>query len=50
MLCLNSCPVGAIIGGKKQIHLIDPEKCIKCGTCLDICSANFDAVECISKS
>ncbi|MGZ7069756.1 MAG: NADH-ubiquinone oxidoreductase-F iron-sulfur binding region domain-containing protein, partial [Methanobacterium sp.] len=50
MLCLNSCPVGAIIGGKKQIHLIDPEKCIKCGTCLDICSAKFDAMECISKS
>ncbi|MGZ7049856.1 MAG: NADH-ubiquinone oxidoreductase-F iron-sulfur binding region domain-containing protein [Methanobacterium sp.] len=50
MLCLRSCPVGAVSGGKKQIHMINPEKCIKCGTCLDICSANFDAVECISKS
>ncbi|MGZ7208310.1 MAG: NADH-ubiquinone oxidoreductase-F iron-sulfur binding region domain-containing protein [Methanobacterium sp.] len=50
MLCLRSCPVGAVSGGKKQIHMINPEKCIKCGTCLDTCSAKFDAVECISKS
>ncbi|MGZ7067056.1 MAG: NADH-ubiquinone oxidoreductase-F iron-sulfur binding region domain-containing protein [Methanobacterium sp.] len=50
MLCLRSCPVGAVSGGKKQIHMINPEKCIKCGTCLDTCSAKLDAVECISKS
>jgi NAD-dependent dihydropyrimidine dehydrogenase PreA subunit len=50
MLCLRSCPVGAVSGGKKQIHLIDPDKCIKCGTCLDICSAKSDAVECVLKN
>lgn len=49
MLCLKACPVSAISGGKKQIHLIDTEKCIKCGTCVDICSAKFDAVDCIPK-
>lgn len=49
MICLNSCPVGAIIGGKKQIHKINKSKCIKCGTCIDACSEKFDAIECISK-
>ncbi|HEX3013150.1 MAG TPA: 4Fe-4S binding protein [Methanobacterium sp.] len=36
-------------GEKKQPHVIDPEKCIKCGTCIDICAAKFDAIERISK-
>lgn len=50
MLCLRSCPVGAVSGGKKQIHLINTDKCIKCGTCRDICSAKSDAVECVLKN
>jgi len=49
MICLKSCPVDAIIGGKKQIHKINQSKCIKCGTCIDACSEKFDAIECIYK-
>ncbi len=49
MLCLKSCPVGAIKGGKKQIHVIDQSKCIRCGTCMEVCSGKFDAIECVSK-
>jgi NADH-quinone oxidoreductase subunit F len=45
MLCLKSCPSGAITGSKKEIHLIDPEKCIKCGTCIELCSGKYDAIE-----
>ena len=33
MACARRCPADAIIGGKKQIHVIDQDKCIKCGTC-----------------
>jgi NADH:ubiquinone oxidoreductase subunit F (NADH-binding)/(2Fe-2S) ferredoxin/ferredoxin len=43
MLCRKRCPVEAITGEKKQLHVIDPEKCIKCGVCYDSC--RFDAVE-----
>ena len=46
MVCLSRCPVGAIAGGKKRIHVIDQEKCIRCGTCLEVC--RFDAVRRIS--
>ena len=40
--CARLCPVGAISGSPKQMHLIDREKCIKCGLCMRNC--NFDAV------
>ncbi|MEW6377086.1 MAG: NADH-quinone oxidoreductase subunit NuoF [Thermodesulfobacteriota bacterium] len=43
-ICLKNCPSGAVIGGKKQIHVIDQDKCIKCGICLDICPEKFSAV------
>jgi len=29
MRCLKSCPVGAIRGGKKLVHVIDQTKCTK---------------------
>jgi len=48
MLCIKSCPVDAIDGVKKEPHVIDQSKCIKCGTCIELCSKN-DAVECISE-
>lgn len=41
-LCLNNCPVNAVSGEKKQAHTINPEMCIKCGTCHDVCK--FGAV------
>ena len=40
--CLRACPVGAISGEKKKLHVIDPNACIKCGKC--IASCRFGAV------
>ena len=40
--CSAECPVKCISGEKKKVHIIDQEKCIKCGTCYDVC--RFDAV------
>jgi len=48
MLCLKACPVDAITGAKWQVHEIDQSKCIKCGTCMDVCPPRFSAVECVS--
>lgn len=42
-LCARKCPVEAISGNKKEAHIIDTEKCIKCGHCFDACK--FNAVE-----
>ena len=44
MICLRNCPVGAISGGKKQVHVIDQNKCTKCGTCFEVCPSRFGAV------
>jgi NADH-quinone oxidoreductase subunit F len=33
----------AIAGARKQAHVIDGGRCIKCGICVEAC--NFDAVE-----
>jgi NADH:ubiquinone oxidoreductase subunit F (NADH-binding)/(2Fe-2S) ferredoxin/NAD-dependent dihydropyrimidine dehydrogenase PreA subunit len=46
LLCLKECPAGAIQGDKDQVHWIDQEKCIKCGTCYEVCS--FHAVKKLS--
>ena len=35
--CARKCPVGAIQGAVKEVHVIDQEKCIKCGVCMDTC-------------
>ncbi len=40
--CMRACPVTAIIGEKKEPHLIDQELCIRCGSCRQACK--FDAV------
>ncbi len=42
-LCALKCPVKAISGEKKKVHIIDQELCVKCGQCHDVC--NFSAVE-----
>ena len=44
MICARNCPVDAIEGGKNVIHVIIQDKCIKCGTCLDVCPPRFDAI------
>ena len=36
-LCARKCPVGAISGTVKNPHVIDQDKCIKCGACIDSC-------------
>lgn len=36
-LCSRMCPVRAITGETKQMHVIDQDKCTKCGTCLTVC-------------
>ncbi|MFC2173264.1 NADH-ubiquinone oxidoreductase-F iron-sulfur binding region domain-containing protein [Acidobacteriota bacterium] len=44
LICLKKCPVDAIDGGKRKIHIIDQDRCTNCGTCLEVCPAKFDAV------
>lgn len=48
MLCLKNCPVDAIDGEKRKIHVIDQSKCTKCGTCYDVCPPKIGAVRKIS--
>lgn len=36
-LCSRVCPTNAITGKVKELHVIDQEKCIKCGACMDRC-------------
>jgi NADH-quinone oxidoreductase subunit F len=43
LLCNKNCPTGAVSGEKKKPQKIEPEKCIKCGACRDVCK--FEAVE-----
>lgn len=50
MICARKCPVEAIDGGKKRIHVIDQEKCTNCGTCIEVCPSRFGAVEKISRT
>lgn len=38
--CARICPVGAITGTVKNLHLIDLTKCIKCGACMSKCHFN----------
>jgi len=35
--CVKACPVSAIAGEKKQVHLINQVKCVKCGRCFNAC-------------
>lgn len=39
-LCARNCPVDAISGKVKELHVIDHDKCIKCGKCMDHCKFN----------
>ncbi|MEE0772091.1 MAG: NADH-quinone oxidoreductase subunit NuoF [Anaerovoracaceae bacterium] len=42
-LCSKNCPVDAISGKVREKFVIDQEKCIKCGKCLEMCK--FDAID-----
>jgi len=47
MICAKACPVDAITGEKKEVHVLDQSKCIRCGMCLEKCPKKFRAVECV---
>jgi Fe-S-cluster-containing hydrogenase component 2 len=34
---MRVCPTAAITGKVKELHVIDQEKCVKCGVCVDKC-------------
>jgi len=40
--CARNCPVECIVGNRKEPHVIDQARCIKCGRCFEVC--RFDAV------
>ena len=42
-LCARVCPVDAISGEKKGVHVINTAKCIKCNACFEKCK--FGAIE-----
>ena len=42
--CVGTCTVEAISSNKKRIKVVDQEKCVKCGTCLDACPPQYNAV------
>jgi NADH-quinone oxidoreductase subunit F len=44
LICLRNCPVEAISGDKRMVHVIDQSKCISCGACLEVCPPKFSAV------
>jgi len=44
-ICFKICPVSAISGDPKDLHIIDQGLCIKCGMCMDKCPEKFNAIE-----
>jgi NADH:ubiquinone oxidoreductase subunit F (NADH-binding)/(2Fe-2S) ferredoxin len=46
MVCARNCPTEAISGERRKPHHIDPEVCIRCGICMQVC--NFNAIEVVS--
>ncbi|MDH3216480.1 MAG: NADH-quinone oxidoreductase subunit NuoF [Candidatus Krumholzibacteria bacterium] len=43
-ICIPACTTGAITGEHKRVHAIDQEKCLRCGTCFDVCPPKVAAV------
>ena len=41
-VCIKYCPSGAIKGERKELHVIDQEKCVRCGLCMSVCK--LDAI------
>ncbi len=42
--CILTCPTEAIKGEKGEVKHIDQEKCVNCGTCLEVCPPEYNAV------
>jgi len=36
-LCTKHCPANCITGSAKEPHIIDEERCLKCGACMEKC-------------
>jgi len=45
MVCMRNCTSGAISGSKREPHVIDVERCSRCGICMDVCKFNAVIVE-----
>lgn len=43
LLCARACPNQAITGAKREIHVIDQDRCDRCGICKAVC-VRHDAV------
>ncbi|MCC6148600.1 MAG: SLBB domain-containing protein [Anaerolineaceae bacterium] len=41
-VCAKNCPIGAIAGERRKLHVIDQETCVRCGICIQTC--NFGAI------
>ena len=39
-VCARYCPVNAISGEKKGVHVIDPTVCTQCGMCYQVCTSD----------
>ncbi len=37
LLCKKACPVQAISGERKELHVIDQDACMLCGKCYQVC-------------
>ncbi|MBI5528926.1 MAG: SLBB domain-containing protein [Deltaproteobacteria bacterium] len=42
MVCARECPTECISGEKQKPHVIEQDKCVRCGNCFEAC--RFDAV------
>ena len=42
--CKLVCPTEAIFANDNRIKVIDQSKCVKCGSCLNVCPPEYDAV------
>jgi NADH:ubiquinone oxidoreductase subunit F (NADH-binding)/(2Fe-2S) ferredoxin/NAD-dependent dihydropyrimidine dehydrogenase PreA subunit len=42
-VCARNCPVTCISGARREPHVIDQSRCVKCGKCFEVC--RFDAVQ-----
>lgn len=42
MACISACAVNAITGKKDEVHILNQDKCDKCGACYAVC--NHDAI------
>lgn len=44
-LCARNCPVDCIVGERKEAHIINASKCIKCGACMEKCKFNAISIQ-----